>query len=95
METNKSYGDKGIKAVGLISLFCIPFMNFGEKMLIHYLLIVIGAAYCYFAYHKFNTDRRKGKGTDRALGFIIMGSFIFICGVIMFVLQYMCKDVFV
>lgn len=94
METQKSYGDQGIKAVGIMSLFAFVFMNYNSLLLTKYFMVAAGAGYSYFAYRKLINDRSKNFNTNKAWTFLIIGALLFIFGVVLFVVQYLNNDIY-
>jgi hypothetical protein len=74
MET-KSAGDKGLKTVGLFSLFSFPVLTLMRQThQILWLLPLLGIGYIYFARLKYISDKAAGNATDKAKAFIIVGA---------------------
>jgi zinc transporter ZupT len=91
METNKSYGDKGIKAVAVMSFFTLGFVMLNKPFL-KYWMLLIGAGYLYFALHKLKHDRHNGNDTQKAWIYIVAGILGLLFGITLLVISTVLKD---
>lgn len=93
MKTEKSIGDVGIKVLAFSSLFMFAF-GYSNLKLLKYFFVAIGAGYAYFAYRKLIHDKNNNKKTDQAWVFLILGTIIFLFGLVLFVAEYFDEDIY-
>ncbi|WP_297333250.1 hypothetical protein [Flavobacterium sp.] len=91
METNKSYGDKGIKTVAVMSLLTLGFVMLNKPFL-KYWMLLIGAGYFYFALYKLKYDRQNGNDTQKAWIYIVTGILGLLFGITLLVISMVMKD---
>lgn len=80
----KCTGDKGIKTVGLFTLFSLGLVNM-HKPLVPVCIFLIGAAYLIFSILKLKHDKKMNLSVERAWVYIVLGTILTIAGVVLYI----------